>query len=200
MLILASSSATRKGLLAATGLRFGTSPAQIDERAVERELLGKGGGPRDVAESLAIAKAREVSSRMEEALVIGADQVLALGDSLFHKPVDRAEALRHLELLAGRTHQLHAGLALVRGGEILWSHVETASLTMRESSEAEREAVLALEGDAVLGSVGGYRLEGPSIRLFESIDGDYFTILGLPVLPLLAALRQVAPDLLETKP
>lgn len=167
---------------------------------MERELLGKGGGPRDVAESLAIAKAREVSSRMEEALVIGADQVLALGDSLFHKPVDRAEALRHLELLAGRTHQLHAGLALVRGGEILWSHVETASLTMRESSEAEREAVLALEGDAVLGSVGGYRLEGPSIRLFESIDGDYFTILGLPVLPLLAALRQVAPDLLETKP
>ena len=200
MLILASSSATRKGLLAATGLRFATSPAQIDERATERDLLGKGGGPRDVAEALAIAKAREVSSRMKKALVIGADQVLALGDSLFHKPADRAEALLHLERLAGRTHQLHAGLALVRDGETLWSHVETASLTMRQSSREEREAVLHLEGEAALSAVGGYRLEGPSIRLFDAIDGDYFTILGLPVLPLLAALRQVAPDLLETSP
>ena len=198
MLILASSSATRKALLAATALRFATSPAQIDERALERDLLGKGAGPADVARSLAIAKAREVSARSGTALVIGADQVLALGDSLLHKPVDRDEALAHLAMLAGRTHQLHAGLALARHGQVLWSHVETASLHMRASTEAERLASVEREGDAVLASVGGYRLEGPSIRLFERIEGDYFTILGLPVLPLLAALRQVAPELLET--
>lgn len=200
MLILASTSATRKALLQATGLRFETSPAQIDERAIEAGCLGKGAAPVAIARALAIAKADEVSRRRPKGLVIGADQVLALGESLFHKPADAAEALRHLGALAGQTHQLHAGVALVRDGAVLWSHVETASLTMRQSSAEERQAVLALEGEAVLSSVGGYRLEGPSIRLFERVEGDYFTILGLPVLPLLDALRQFAPDLMEPRP
>jgi len=124
--------------------------------------------------------------------VIGADQVLALGDARFHKPADLGEARMQLRALRGRTHALHSGIALVRNGTMLWSEVETAKLTMREFADAELDAVLADEGEAALSSVGGYRLEGPSIRLFETISGDYFTILGLPLLVLLAALRTYA--------
>jgi septum formation protein len=245
MLILASKSSARNALLAGTGLRFEASPAQIDERSVEAEVLGKGGDALEVARRLAEAKALAVAATRPGALVIGADQVLAVGSSpaqrgrgtseaggggdhthrrfpppppppaavplprstgedhpaagafeLLHKPVDMADAARQLAGLRGRTHHLHSGIALARDGEVLWSSVETASLTMREFSNAERDAVLALEGEAVLGSVGGYRLEGPSIRLFSRIEGDYFTILGLPLLPLLAALRRHAPELL----
>lgn len=196
MLILASQSHTRKALLAGTGLRFETSPAQIDERALEAEVLGKGGDAVAVAQSLAEAKALAVSSGRPGAAVIGADQVLARGDELLHKPESRAAAAAQLDRLRGSTHFLHAGLALARRGKVLWSTTETASLTMRTFDRVERDTVLALEGDAVLGSVGGYRLEGPSIRLFERIEGDYFTILGLPLLPLLAALRQHAPETL----
>ena len=204
MLILASRSAARNALLAGTGLRFETSPAQIDERALEADVLGKAGGAPDVARRLAAAKALTVASTHCEALVIGADQVLAVpgegddpsGGEILHKPADLGEAARQLDRLRGRTHHLHSGLALARGGDVLWSAVETAKLTMRTFSGAERDAVLALEGPEVLGSVGGYRLEGPSIRLFERIEGDYFTVLGLPLLPLLGALRHHAPELL----
>lgn len=196
MLILASQSQTRKALLTGTGLRFDTSPAQIDERALEAEVLGKAGTALDVARRLAEAKALSVSLQNPGAVVIGADQVLACAGELLHKPVDLAGAATQLDWLAGRTHFLHAGIALARNGQALWSTVETASLTMRRFEVDERDAILALEGDGVLGSVGGYRLEGPSIRLFERIEGDYFTILGLPLLPLLAALRQHAPETL----
>lgn len=200
MLLLASNSATRKALLGGAGLRFGASPAQIDERALEAEALGKGQGPAAIAVTLAEAKAREVSGRHPGAMVIGADQVLALGDRQFHKPADFDAARRQLAALAGRTHQLHAGLALVRDGNCLWRHVATANLTLRHLNAEEIDQVLALEGRAILGSVGAYRLEGPSIRLFERIEGDYFTILGLPLLPLLAALRQHAPETLDPRP
>ena len=197
MLILASQSSARKALLAGTGLRFETSPAQIDERALEAEVLGKGGDAVGVARHLAEAKAIAVSMEQQGAIVVGADQVLAFDGELLHKPEDLSVAAAQLDRLAGDTHFLHAGVALARAGHLLWSTTETASLTMRRFDAVERDAVLALEGPGVLGSVGGYRLEGPSIRLFERIEGDYFTILGLPLLPLLAALRQHAPETLS---
>jgi septum formation protein len=189
MLILASQSATRKALLAGAGLIFESSPASIDERAIENGLLGK--HPRALAQQLAGEKALAVSRLRPEATVIGGDQVLAFTTQL-HKPADLAEARRQLLLLRGKTHHLHAGVALARGGEILWADVDTAALTMREFDEAELDAVLTKEGEAVLASVGGYRPEGASINLFERIEGDYFTILGLPLLKLLAALRHYA--------
>lgn len=197
MLILASKSATRQALLSGAGLRFETSPAQIDERSLEAEVLGKGGDALAVARSLAEAKAVAVSANHRHAVVIGADQVLAFGAELLHKPASAVEAVMQLDRLNGGTHHLHAGIALARAGAVLWSSVESATLVMRRFSAHERDAILALEGDAVLASVGAYRLEGPSVQLFERIDGDYFTILGLPLLPLLKALRQHAPDTLE---
>lgn len=200
MLILASNSAARKALLAGAGLRFATRPAQIDERALEAEALGKGADAAAIAEALAEAKARAVALENPGAWVIGADQTLSCDGVLYHKPADWAEAAAQLTRLAGRSHTLNAAVALVRDGAVHWTHVERAEMTMRSTDAAEREAVLALEGDAALGSVGAYRLEGPSIRLFEKVEGDYFTILGLPMLPLLAALRRLAPELLDTTP
>lgn len=198
MLILASSSPTRKALLDKAGLRFVTQPAAIDERAIEDEALSAGADARDLAMFLARRKAEAVSATHPGAIVIGADQTLALGLELLHKPTSLEDASAQLDHLRGKTHRLHAALALVRDGQPLWSDVETAELTMRDFSAEERDEVLALEGDAVLGSVGSYRLEGPSIRLFSTVNGDYFTILGLPLLALLAALRDVAPDLLHS--
>jgi septum formation protein len=195
MLILASTSAARKALLAGAGLQFESRPAPIDERAEQARVLGK--APGELAAHLATAKARAVSALHSGATVIGGDQVLSLGDTIFHKPADLAAARTQLDALSGRTHRLTSALALVRDGDLLWSHQSVAELTLRRFSATERDVVLAEEGDAVLGSVGAYRLEGPSIRLFESIEGDYFTILGLPLLPLLAALRQHAPATLK---
>jgi septum formation protein len=194
MLILASQSSSRKALLAGAGLDFVATPAALDERAVENAAIAAGADARQVAIALAEAKALAVSAPAD-AVVIGADQILALGPGLLHKPDSLEAARAQLERLRGKTHRLHAGIAMAIGGRIVWSAVDTAELTMRDFSAAERDAVLALEGPAVLSSVGGYRLEGPSIRLFEAIRGDYFTILGLPLLPLLAALRLHAPDI-----
>ncbi|SFV37668.1 septum formation protein [Devosia crocina] len=199
MLILASTSQTRKALMEKAGLVFMAIAPEVDERAVEARALGEGADGRDLAGLLARAKAEAVSRRYPDALVIGADQTLSLGTELLHKPVDREDAARQLDHLAGKTHRLHAGIALVREERLVWSDLQTAELSMRAFSPAERDAVLDLEGEAALSSVGGYRLEGPSIRLFEAITGDYFTILGLPLLPLIAALRDIAPDLLSLK-
>lgn len=196
MLILASQSDTRKALLQQAGLDFSTAPARIDERGLERAALEAGGDGRDVALLLAERKAAAVAAANPGAIVIGADQTLSLGAELLHKPADRSEAAAQLDHLRGKTHRLHAAVTLVRDDLLLWSDIQTAELTMRDFSPTERDEVLDREGDAILASVGGYRLEGPSIRLFETVTGDYFTILGLPLLPLLAALRNLAPETL----
>jgi septum formation protein len=195
MLILASKSQTRKTLLEAVGIAFSLASARIDERGIEAGLLAKGAGKADIALELARAKALAISAVHPDALVIGADQTLAFGALDVHKPDSRETAASQLRLLRGKTHTLHAAAALARNGTILWAETGSADLTMRDFSEAELDAVLDLEGDGVLSSVGGYRLEGPSVRLFESIRGDYFTILGLPLLALLSALRLHAPEL-----
>lgn len=197
MLILASQSQTRKALLQQAGLHFTSVPADIDERAIETAAIEAGGDGRDIALLLAQKKAAGVSVNHPGAFVIGADQTLSLGSELLHKPMDRSAAMAQLDRLKGKTHRLHAAVSLARDGKLLWSDLQTAELTMRDFSDAERDDVLDREGDAILSSVGGYRLEGPSIRLFETVTGDYFTILGLPLLPLLAALRSFAPETLN---
>jgi len=194
MLTLASQSATRRALLEGAGLRLAIQPAAVDERGIEAEADAAGADPVDIALILAKAKALSVSQQRPGTLVIGADQTLALGLERFHKPDSREAARQQLLHLRGKTHRLHAAVALARFGELLWADVQTAEMTLRDFSEGELDAVLDQEGNAVLTSVGGYRLEGPSIRLFASVAGDYFTILGLPLLPLLAALRDLAPE------
>lgn len=190
MLILASESKTRKALLAGAGLAFEARAAGVNEREIEATAVMNGASPMLVAQELAEAKATAIAGD----IVIGADQVLAVEGELLHKTRDFESARKQLDRLRGKTHELHAAVALAVKGRVVWSTVETAELTMHDFSDAERDRVLALEGDAVLGSVGAYRIEGPSIRLFERVEGDYFTILGLPLLPLLTALRTHAPE------
>lgn len=187
-LILASGSQTRATLLRNAGIAFVVRPAAIDERAVEAPLIARGATPKDVAAALAEAKALAIS-REHPGLVLGADQVLDLDGRQWSKPRSRAEAADQLAALAGRTHALHSALAVARGGAVAWRHVESARLAMRPLTAAEIAAYLAEVGDAALASVGAYQIEGPGIRLFARIDGDHFTILGLPLLPLLAYLR-----------
>ncbi|WP_321336797.1 Maf family protein [uncultured Cohaesibacter sp.] len=188
-LILASKSQARASLLSNAGLSFDTSVAQIDERAAEQPLLEAGASPADIASLLAQVKATEVSCRNPGALVIGADQTLGFGDKRFNKPEDDAAARRQLLELAGHSHQLNSAVACVKDGEILWSHVSTAILTMRPLSPQEVGHYMARVGVQVRSSVGCYQLEGLGVQLFEKIQGDYFTILGLPMLPLLGYLR-----------
>lgn len=190
-LILASSSPFRKALLTNAGLDFLSEKPEIDERAVEAPLKDSGVTPEDVALVLATAKANDVAERHPGALVIGSDQTLSLGDEIFHKPADMEGARRHLLRLSGRTHQLNSAVAIVRDGETLWSHVGIARLTMRPLEPAFIGRYLARVGDKVLSSVGAYQIEGEGIQLFEKIEGDTFTIVGLPLLPLLAALRDL---------
>jgi septum formation protein len=187
-LVLASKSDVRGKLLAAAGLRFEIRPAHIDERAVEAKA-----GPTDAAAAarlLARAKALAVAATRPGQLVLGADQTLARGGTRFSKPANRAVAAEQLRALRGRTHELHSALALTRDGTVLFDCVDTARLTMRDISDRFLDDYLAMAGDAALLSVGGYQLEGIGVHLFEKIEGDYFTILGLPLLPLLGYLRQ----------
>lgn len=188
-LVLASASPSRRMLMENAGLKFQAVAAQIDERAIEREIEHRALGPDELALELAFSKALEVSSRFPQALVIGCDQTMSLGQQVFHKPADRAEARANLLLLRGRTHRLNSGVVLVRGGHEIWRHLSTADLSMREFSDAFLEGYLVRCGDDVMKSVGCYQLEGIGIQLFNSISGDYFTILGLPLLPLLEQLR-----------
>ena len=190
-IILASSSPFRKSLLANAGVAFAAVKPEVDERAAEAPLKGSGATPEDVALVLAIAKAAEVSERNPHALVIGSDQTLSLGDEIFHKPADMEGARRHLLRLSGKTHQLNSAVALVRDGETLWSQVAVARLTMRDLEPAFIGRYLARVGDRALSSVGAYQIEGEGIQLFDRIEGDYFTIVGLPLLPLLARLREL---------
>ena len=190
-LILASASPFRRTLLENAGITFEVQAAEIDERVAEAPLLESGALPEDIALVLAQAKALDVSERFPGALVIGCDQTLSLGDEVFHKPADMQAAREHLLTLSGKTHQLNSGIALARNGEICWSQVEPAYLTMRRLDPGFIGRHLARVGDKALTSVGAYQIEGEGIQLFEKIRGDYFTIIGLPMLPLLAALRSL---------
>jgi septum formation protein len=187
-LVLASRSDIRGKILAAAGLRFEIRPSQIDERAMEAKLgVVDASG---VAQHLARAKAEAIAALLPGRLVLGADQTLANGAKRLSKPGDRAQAAEQLRALRGRTHELHSALALVRAGETIFSCVDTAKLTMRDFSDHFLNSYLDMAGDTAMSSVGGYQLEGIGIHLFERVEGDYFTILGLPLLPLLTFLRQ----------
>jgi septum formation protein len=186
-LILASQSRARQMLLANAGISFEAVPADIDERSVQKNSGLS--APGEVAGLLAREKALFVSSNNPGRYVVGADQTLALGDRLFSKPAGRAQAAEQLRLLAGDTHELYSAVAVARDGEIMFSDVSVARMTMRQFAESEIEAYLDQAGQAVTTSVGAYQLEGLGVHLFERIDGDHFTILGLPLLPLLAFLR-----------
>jgi septum formation protein len=190
-IVLASGSPFRKALLVNAGIDVEPVPAGVDERALEAPLKGSGVSPEDVALVLAEAKAVDVSKKRPGALVLGCDQTLSLGDDVFHKPADKEGARRHLLALSGRTHQLNSAAVLVRDARVLWRHVGIASLTMRELSPAFIGRHLARVGGKARGSVGAYQIEGEGIQLFEKIDGDHFTIVGLPLLAVLAELRKL---------
>nr|WP_286191813.1 Maf-like protein [Ochrobactrum sp. AP1BH01-1] len=189
-LILASKSPFRSALLKNAGIEFSTASADIDERAVEAPLYETGATPEEVAQVLAEAKAVDVSEKNPGAVVIGCDQTLSLGDEIFHKPADMEAARRQLLKFSGKTHQLNSAVVLVKDGETLWRHVSIARMTMRDLDPGFVGRYLGRVGDAALSSVGAYQVEGPGIQLFDRIDGDYFTIVGLPLLPLLAELRK----------
>jgi septum formation protein len=175
-------------LLAHAGIKFEAIPAEIDERAVQK--ASGLSAPGDIAALLAREKARFVSMRQPGRFVVGADQTLALGSRLLSKPAGRAQAAEQLRALSGNSHELHSGVAVARDGEILFEEVAIARMTMRRLGEAEIDAYLDAAGAAVTSSVGAYQLEGLGVHLFERIEGDHFTILGLPLLRLLAFLRR----------
>jgi septum formation protein len=186
-LILASKSRARQVLLANAGINFEAVPAEIDERAVQ-QASGLA-APGDIAALLAREKALAVSMDHPGSFIIGADQTLALGERLFSKPAGRAEAAQQLHALAGHRHDLHSAVAVACDGKILFAGVNTARMTMRRLGKTEIDVYLDQAGAAVTSSVGAYQLEGLGVHLFERIEGDHFTILGLPLLPLLAFLR-----------
>ncbi|WP_165217201.1 Maf-like protein [Affinirhizobium pseudoryzae] len=190
-LVLASSSPFRRLLMQNAGLDFVAQAASIDERAIEAKLAAQNATPETVALELARAKALDVSTRFPDAFVIGSDQTMSLSHRVYHKPASLQEARENLLSLSGQTHHLNSGVAIVRNGAVVWQIVARAAMTVRVLSPDFVDRYLASVGDAVMTSVGAYQLEGEGIRLFESIGGDYFTILGLPMLPLLKALREL---------
>jgi septum formation protein len=190
-LILASSSKSRAKLLEAAGLAFIVEPPGLDESAMREAVGGEHAlAPHDVAEVLARAKAEAVSDVAPEAYVIGGDQVLAFGDVIMSKPESMQAARRQLLDLRGKTHTLHTAVAVATNGETIWAETTMATLTMRKLSPEFIGRYLAAAGEEVLSSVGAYQLESLGIELFEKIDGDYFSILGLPLIPLLDTLRR----------
>ncbi len=186
-LILASQSQARQALLGNAGIAFEAIPAEIDERAIQR--ASGLSAPGEIAAVLSREKAVSVSLRHPGRFVVGADQTLALGEQLFSKPAGRAEAAVQLRALAGRTHELHSATAVAHDGAVLFEDISIARMTMRPLDGAAIRAYLDAAGDAVTASVGAYQLEGLGVHLFERIEGDHFTILGLPLLPLLKFLR-----------
>ena len=188
-IILASASPSRRKLLEAAGVEFRAIAAGVDENAIKRRHDPQKNGFGELAAELASRKALAVADRHTGALVIGADQVLVFDGEVFDKPDSMDVARQQLMRLRGETHSLETAVACAMGKDVLWSYVDAPQLTMRAFSAAQLEAYLGGEGEAVTETVGGYKIEGHAIQLFESIAGDYFSILGLPLLPLLAFLR-----------
>jgi len=186
--ILASKSASRRAMLDAAGVAYTSIPANIDERAVEAELAGA--DPAEVAEALAVAKAAAVAALNPGALVLGSDSLVVCAGRRFDKPVNRDEASEHLRFFSGKVMELHSAAALVRNGGCEWSKASLARLHVRALSEDFIAAYLDLEWPAIAHTVGAFRIEGPGVQLFERIEGDQFTVLGMPLLPLLGALRE----------
>lgn len=188
-IILASGSAYRRDILRKAGVDFTVEASTLDERALEAPLQQSGASPEDVAAVLAEAKAVDVSARHPGFLVIGGDQTMSLGDTVFHKPADKEAARRTLLALSGKTHRLNSAVVLVRDSVVLWRHVGVAELTMRDLDPGFIGRYLAVVKERAFGSVGAYQIEAEGIQLMERVDGDIFTIIGLPLLPLLAELR-----------
>lgn len=189
-LILASQSKIRAELLRSAGLALTCHAARIDEEAIRAALEAEGANPRDQADALAEMKAQKVASRFPQAVVIGCDQVLDFKGKVFGKPADVDAARAQLEALSGKTHKLLSAVVLYEKGKPVWRHVGEVRLTMREISPAYLDAYMLRNGDNILDSVGGYKLESEGVRLFSQVDGDYFNVLGLPLLPLLSYLGQ----------
>ncbi|HEX8388606.1 MAG TPA: nucleoside triphosphate pyrophosphatase [Sphingomonas sp.] len=187
-LVLASQSASRRAMLAAAGVPFEAVAAGVDEDAAKAALSGV--GPRDLADALAELKALKVSAREPAALVLGSDSVVALDDgTLLDKPGSRDEAAEHLRRMSGRVHELWSAAVLTEGGRAVWRHVERAKMSVRPLSYSFVERYLDAEWPAISGCVGCYRMEGPGVQLFERVEGSHFTVLGLPLIPVLAQLR-----------
>ena len=190
-IVLASGSPFRRKMLEDAGVAFDVAKPDTDERAVEAAIGSAGITPEDLALILAEAKALDVSQNRPGAVVIGADQTLSVGEEVLHKPEDMEDARRRLLDLSGKTHQLNSAVVLVRDGDVLWRHVAVAHLTMRNLDPGFIGRHLSRVGAGALQSVGAYKIEGEGIQLFERIEGDHFTIVGLPLLPLLAKLREL---------
>lgn len=190
-IVLASASVHRADLMTRAGIKFDVRPAGIDERAAEAPFSDTGSPPADVARVLAEIKAVDVSGREPGALVIGCDQILSLNDDILHKANTMEQARRRLLLLSGKTHQLSSAVVIARDGAVIWDHVAIAHMTMRNLSPEYIGRHLSAAGPSVLGSVGVYQIEGLGIQLFDRIDGDIFTIVGLPLLALIKQLRQL---------
>ena len=185
---LASTSVIRAELLRAAGVAIDVAAPNVDEAALKAALLSEGADPKAVADALAEAKAVKIAARRPN-LVIGADSTLDLDGQLYDKPTSMDEAREHLLALRGRAHRLHSAVVIAEAGAPVWRHVSTALLTARDFSDAFLDRYLAEEGEALLTSVGCYRLEGTGVQLFTHVEGDYFSILGLPLLPILDYLR-----------
>lgn len=188
-LILASQSASRRAMLEAAGVSFEPIPARIDERGLEASLVG--GAPANVALALAEAKALAVSTSQPTRLVLGSDSLVEVAGRRFDKPASREEAAEHLRFFSGKEMQLHSAAALARGGAVLWRHAALARLRVRALSERFITSYLGHEWPAVAGCVGVFRIEARGVQLFEAIEGDHFTVLGMPLLAVLGALRDL---------
>ena len=187
-LILASASAIRQKMLRDACVEFEALPARIDEEAIRASLLSEGARPREVADALAEGKARKLSSKHPEALVLGCDQVLDLKGQIFNKPRDQAEACAQLAQLSGQTHKLLSAAVIYDAGEPIWRHIGEARLTMRPLSAEWRDAYVARNWESIRHSVGCYKLEEEGVRLFARVDGSSFTVMGLPLVEILSYL------------
>jgi septum formation protein len=189
-LVLASKSAGRRAMLEPAGVPFVADVANVDEATVKDALMAERASAEQAAETLAELKAIRVASRHPQALVLGCDSILDLDGEWFDKPADLAGARDHLMALRGKRHRLVSAAVLVRDGVRIWAHANAARLTMRNFSDAFLDDYLADIGDLATASVGAYQIEGPGVQLFSNIDGDPFTIIGMPLLPVLDMLRE----------